>query len=368
MKNTFLQTIFSLLLFLAACNSSNKPKSNYEFPFQNPSLDIDMRVADLIGRLTIEEKAEQLFNEAPAIERLGIPKYNWWNECLHGVARAGKATVFPQAIGLAATFDEDLMFRIATSISDEGRAKHHDFARNDARSIYMGLNFWTPNINIFRDPRWGRGQETYGEDPYLTGRMAVNFVKGLQGNHPKYLKAIATVKHYAVHSGPEVTRHVDNIFVNDRDLYETYLPAFEMAVREANVQSVMCAYNRFRDQPCCGSDLLLTTILRNEFGFNGYVVTDCGAVTDFYMEGHHNVVETPAQGWGWSLSAGADLNCEVSKAFLENIDSALSVGILNERDMNTSLSRLFKARFQLGMFDPEECESLYPDSDDGCWI
>ena len=354
MKISKLVTIFILGLILTACDSPEQATTAYDYPFQDPSLELDKRVDDLVSRLSIDEKAKQLFNKAPAIERLGIPEYNWWNECLHGVARAGKATVFPQAIGLAATFDEELMFRIATSISDEGRAKHHYFAENGARGIYMGLTYWSPNINIFRDPRWGRGQETYGEDPYLTGRLAVNFVNGLQGDHPRYLKSIATVKHYAVHSGPEFTRHVDNIFVNDRDLYETYLPAFKMAVEEANVQSVMCAYNRFRDQPCCGSNLLLGNILRDEFGFSGYVVTDCGAVTDFYGKGFHEVVETPEQGWGWSLATGADLNCEESRAFLENMDSALHVGIINEKDINTSISRLFKARFQLGLFDPEE--------------
>jgi len=354
MKNLTFLFLLGLLLFFTACKSPDQTASEYEYPFQDPSLGIDARVDDLVNRLTPEEKARQLFNKAPAIERLGIPEYNWWNECLHGVARAGTATVFPQAIGLAATFDEDLMFRVATAISDEGRAKHHYFARNGARGIYMGLTYWSPNINIFRDPRWGRGQETYGEDPYLTGRLAVNFVRGLQGDHPRYLKSIATVKHYAVHSGPEFSRHVDNIFVNDRDLYETYLPAFKMAIEEANVQSLMCAYNRFRDQPCCGSNLLLGDILRDEFGFSGYVVTDCGAVSDFYTEGHHQVVETPEQGWGWSLATGADLNCEESRAFLQNIDSALHVGIINEKDINTSLSRLFKARFQLGFFDPDE--------------
>src|SRR3990172_2926900 len=203
-----------------------------QFPFQNPDLPVEKRIADLVGRLTLEEKVKQMLYNAPTIERLGIPAYNWWGEALHGVARAGKATVFPQAIGLAATFDEDLMFRIATVISDEARAKHHNFVKNNVRSIYTGLTFWSPNINIFRDPRWGRGQETYGEDPYLTGRMAVNFIKGLQGDDPKYLKTVATAKHYAVHSGPEFTRHVDNIFINDRDLHETYLPAFKATVKE----------------------------------------------------------------------------------------------------------------------------------------
>jgi len=354
MKLKYLLFALGLMAICTSCVKPEEVSSESEYPFQNPSLQIEERVDDLVGRLTIDEKLNQLFNKAPAIERLGIPEYNWWNECLHGVARAGKATVFPQAIGLAATFDEDLMLRVATAISDEGRAKHHYFADNDARGIYMGLTYWTPNINIFRDPRWGRGQETYGEDPFLSGRMAVNFVNGLQGDHPRYLKSIATVKHYAVHSGPEYTRHVDNIFVNDRDLYTTYLPAFKTAIEEANVQSLMCAYNRFRDQPCCGSDLLLGKILREEFGFTGYVVTDCGAISDFYKKGYHEVVESAEQGWGWSLAAGADLNCEESRAFMENADSALHVGILNEKDVNLSLSRLFKARMQLGLFDPPE--------------
>jgi len=325
------------------------------YPFQKTTLPVDERVADLVSRMTLQEKVEQLFNQAPAIERLGVPEYNWWNECLHGVGRAGKATVFPQAIGMAAAFDQDLMFRIGTAISDEARAKHHYFIRNNARSIYMGLTFWSPNINIFRDPRWGRGQETYGEDPYLTARLAVNFIKGLQGNDAKYLKVIATAKHYAVHSGPEFSRHTDNIFINDRDLYDTYLPAFKAAVKEANVQSVMCAYNRFRDQPCCGSDLLLSSILRDEFGFNGYIVSDCGAISDFFFKTSHHVVETPSQALGWSLSSGTDLNCEMNNAFIsDHLDSAVNAGIVNEKDINKSLSRLFKARFLLGMFDPDD--------------
>ncbi|NJK95805.1 MAG: beta-glucosidase [Bacteroidales bacterium] len=331
------------------------PVFGQQYPFQNTSLSIDERVDDLVSRLTLQEKVSQLFNYTPAIDRLGIPSYNWWNECLHGVARAGKATVFPQAIGLSATFDEDLMFKIATAISDEARAKHHNFVKNNVYSIYTGLTFWTPNINIFRDPRWGRGQETYGEDPYLTGRMAVNFIKGLQGNDPKYLKTVATSKHYAVHSGPEYTRHIDNIYVNDRDLYETYLPAFRATVKEANVYSVMCAYNRFRDQPCCGSDLLLKDILRNDFGFKGYIVSDCGAISDFYTKNAHHMVQTSSQAWGWSISAGTDLNCETPGSFLvPNLDSAIHVGMINEKDINTSVKRLFKARFLLGMFDPAD--------------
>ncbi len=348
--STLLAGIFFLVLTL---NLYSQEK--IQPPYLNTQLSIDERVNDLVSRMTLEEKTGQLFNDAPAIDRLGIPAYNWWNECLHGVARAGKATVFPQAIGLAATFDQDLMLRVGTVVSDEARAKHKYFADNGIRSIYTGLTFWTPNINIFRDPRWGRGQETYGEDPYLTGSMAVNFINGLQGNNPKYLKTIATSKHYAVHSGPEFSRHTDNIFVNDRDLYDTYLPAFKMTIRDANVQSVMCAYNRFRDKPCCGSDILLSSILREKYGFNGYVVSDCGAISDFYTPNAHHVVKTSAQAWGWSLSSGTDLNCEQNQQFLKpNLDSAISAGIVNESDINVSVKRLFKARFMLGMFDPEE--------------
>lgn len=341
----------AILLFSGSAFGQNKDK----LPYQNTQLSIDERVEDLVSRMTIKEKVTQLFNQAEPIERLGVPAYNWWNECLHGVARAGKATVFPQAIGLSATFDQDLMFRVADVISDEARAKHNFFVANNVRSIYTGLTFWTPNINIFRDPRWGRGQETYGEDPYLTGRMAVNFIKGLQGNDPKYLKTVATAKHYAVHSGPEFTRHTDNIYVNDRDLYDTYLPAFKAVIRDANVQSVMCAYNRFRDKPCCGNDILLSNILRNRFGFSGYVVSDCGAISDFYTKTAHHVVPTSTQAWGWSLSTGTDLNCEQSRSFLtNNLDSAIKVGMISESDINTSVRRLFKARFMLGMFDPDD--------------
>ncbi|WP_299557328.1 glycoside hydrolase family 3 C-terminal domain-containing protein [Seonamhaeicola sp.] len=343
-----------LLLCALSCKNENEvKKETYKYPFLNPELKADERAADIVGRLTIEEKIFQLFNNAPAIERLGIPEYNWWNECLHGVARAGKATVFPQAIGLASTFNEELMYELASVASDEARAKHHYFVKNGVRSNYTGLTFWSPNINIFRDPRWGRGQETYGEDPYLTGRMAVIFINGLQGDHPRYFKTIATAKHYAVHNGPEPTRHTDNFYVNDRDLNETYLPAFKMAVKEANVQSVMCAYNRFRDKPCCGSDLLLQRKLREEFGFEGYVVTDCGATRDFWKKEYHNVVETPAQALGWALASGTDLNCEQNEPFTsDNILEAIEMGMVNEADINRALKRLFKARIQLGMFDP----------------
>ncbi len=355
MQKNKLATVLSLsavlsLMFIADITG----QTTYQYPFQDPQLSAQERAFDLVSRLTLQEKVTQFFNHSEAIPRLGIPAYDWWNECLHGVARAGKATVFPQAIGLAATFDEDLMFAVATAISDEARAKHHNFVHNNIRSIYTGLTFWSPNINIFRDPRWGRGQETYGEDPFLTSRMAVNFIKGLQGDDPKYFKTIATAKHYAVHSGPEFSRHSDDVFVNDRDLYDTYLPAFKASVIEANVQSVMCAYQRFRSKPCCGSDLLLSKILRNEFGFKGYVVSDCGAISDFYTKNAHHVVETSSQAWGWSVATGTDLNCETPASFLvKNLDSAITAGVINEKDLNTSLERLFKARIMLGMFDPE---------------
>lgn len=351
MRKKLIFICLTALLFLNATDSKCQVKFN--FPFQDPNLSTEERVSDLVSRMTIQEKVSQLFNQSDKIDRLGVPAYNWWNECLHGVAAAGQATVFPQAIGMAASFDENMMFRIANAISDEARAKNNFFRKNNITSIYTGLNFWSPNINIFRDPRWGRGQETYGEDPFLTSRMGVNFVKGLQGDNPKYFKVIATAKHYAVHSGPEFTRNSDNVYTNDYDLYNTYLPAFKALVKEANVQSIMCAYNRFRDKPCCGSDLLLSNILRKEFGFTGYVVSDCGAISDFYLPKHHNVVKTSNQALGWSLATGTDLNCEETKGFLvNNLDSAIKAGIVNEKDINRSLKRIFTARFKLGMFDP----------------
>jgi beta-glucosidase len=258
-----------------------------EEAYKNTKLTFKERARDLVSRMTIEEKVSQMVNGAHPIERLGIPAYNWWNECLHGVARAGIATVFPQAIGLAAMWDVELMHAIATAISDEGRAKHHEALRNGDHSRYHGLTFWTPNINIFRDPRWGRGHETYGEDPHLTARLGVAFVKGLQGDDPKYLKAVATPKHFAVHSGPEKDRHSFDARVSQKDLRETYLPAFEACVKEAKAVSVMGAYNRTNGEPCCASKTLLQDILRDEWGFDGYVVSDCGAIQDIHA--HHKV-------------------------------------------------------------------------------
>ena len=261
--------------------------------YENPGLPIARRVDDLVARMTLEEKVFQMMDVAPAIERLGIPEYNWWNEALHGVARSGLATSFPQAIGLAATWDDSLIFRMASVISDEARAKYHAYVRAGSRQRYQGLTFWSPNINLFRDPRWGRGQETYGEDPFLTGRLAVQFIRGMQGDDPKYLKAVATVKHFAVHSGPEPERHAFDAVVSERDLHESYLPHFAAGIREGGAYSLMCAYNRVDGKPACGSDLLLKDILRGDWSFSGYVVSDCGAIDDIYLR--HKVVATGAE-------------------------------------------------------------------------
>src|SRR6266852_5081059 len=276
-------------------------------PYKNPSLSIEKRVDDLVSRMTLEEKVSQMMNAAPAIKRLDLPEYEWWNEALHGVARAGYATVFPQAIGLAATWDTNLVAQVADVISTEARAKHHEFERHNQRARYEGLTFWSPNINIFRDPRWGRGQETYGEDPYLTSRLAVAFVKGLQGNDPRYFKVIATPKHYAVHSGPEPQRHSFDAKVAERDLQETYLPAFRATIVEGRAYSVMCAYNRTDGEPCCANKRLLTDILRREWGFDGYVVSDCGAIDDIYLR--HHFVSTVEEASALAVKAGTDLTC-----------------------------------------------------------
>ena len=319
----------------------------YDFPFQDPENHIGMRVNDLVDRLTLEEKAAMMLYNSPAIERLGIPEYNWWNECLHGVGRAGKATVFPQAIGMAATFDDALIRKVAETISDEARAKHHAAAKKGNRGQYAGLTFWTPNINIFRDPRWGRGQETYGEDPYLTGRMGTAFVKGLQGDHPVYLKASACAKHYAVHSGPEESRHHFNVLPNETDLRETYLPAFK-ALIDAGVESVMCAYNRLYDLPCCGSKYLLNEILKGEWGFDGHIVTDCGALDDIWLR--HKVVDNKVAAAAMALNAGVNLNCG---NIYEYLPRAVEEGLVEQATINVNLKRLLRTRFKLGFFDPE---------------
>jgi beta-glucosidase len=318
-------------------------------PYKNPALPLADRVNDLVSRMTLEEKVSQLMNGTAAVGRLDVPAYDWWNEGLHGVARAGLATVFPQAIGLAATWDTALMRQIASAISDEARAKHHDFARRGKRGLYQGLTFWSPNINIFRDPRWGRGMETYGEDPYLVGRLAVEFVKGLQGDDPRYLKTVATPKHYAVHSGPEPDRHAFNAVTDERDLRDTYLAQFEAAVREGGAMSVMCAYNRYMGEACCSSPRLLGDILRKEWGFNGYVVSDCGAIDDIYKT--HKLVPTAAAAAAMSVKAGCDLNCgDTYKALV----TAVKDGLVTEREIDEAVRRLFTVRFRLGMFDPPD--------------
>ncbi len=318
-------------------------------PYLKADLPFQGRTADLVSRLTLDEKIAQLVHDAPAVPRLGIPAYNWWNECLHGVARAGPATSFPQAIGMAATFDTALMRDVATAISDEARAKHHEAVRRGQRGIYQGLTFWSPNINIFRDPRWGRGQETYGEDPYLTSRMGVEFVKGLQGDDPKYLKVVATAKHFAVHSGPEPDRHRFDARPSERDLHETYLPAFQALVREARVASVMGAYNRVNGESASASQRLLLDILRRDWGFEGYVVSDCGAIDDIYLR--HKIVATPEEAAALGVRKGCDLECGRTYRALRK---AMDTGLVAEPDIDVALHRLVLARMKLGMFDPPE--------------
>ena len=344
MKNFFSVILIGLLL---SCQENVIVK--YDYPFQNPDLSTEKRINDLVSRLTLKEKASLMLYNSPAIERLGIPEYNWWNECLHGVARAGKATVFPQAIGLAATFDDDLIFRVADAISTEARAKYHAAVRKGNRAQYLGLSFWTPNINIFRDPRWGRGQETYGEDPYLTSKMGIAFVKGLQGDDPKYLKTSACAKHYVVHSGPEKTRHYFNAVPGERYFRETYLPAFQFLVQKAKVEAVMCAYNRTYDKPCCGSEYLLNDILRKEWGFTGHIVSDCWALDDIWAR--HKVVDKRVEAAAMAAKAGVNLNCGYLYKYLpEAVDS----GLIDEEVVDKALAPLLNTRFKLGLFDPDE--------------
>ncbi|HEX8351565.1 MAG TPA: glycoside hydrolase family 3 C-terminal domain-containing protein, partial [Pyrinomonadaceae bacterium] len=331
-----------------AAQSQSRP-TGARADYLNPELPIERRVADLVGRMTLEEKVAQMMNKAPAVERLGIPAYDWWNEALHGVAYAGRATVFPQAIGLGASWDRALMRRVATAISDEARAKHHEAVRRGNRGRFYGLTFWSPNINIFRDPRWGRGHETYGEDPHLTARLGVEFVRGMQGDNPKYLKTIATPKHYAVHSGPEPERHFFDASASVRDMRDTYLPAFRAAVVEAGAGSVMCAYNRVNGEPACASDFLLNDVLRGEWKFGGYVVSDCDAVADIYK--HHKYTKTEEEGVALAVKRGTELTCGYEYRALP---AAVKQGLISEAEIDAAVKRLFAARFRLGMFDPPE--------------
>jgi len=319
-------TLFIALAFTASCDRSVK------YPFQNPGLDFESRVDDMVSRMTLEEKVSQLSYDADGVEHLGIPEYNWWNECLHGVARAGKATVFPQAIGMAATFDRELIFRMADITSTEARAKYNDFVSQEKRGIYEGLTFWSPNINIFRDPRWGRGHETYGEDPYLTGELGVQFIRGLQGNDPRYLKVVATSKHYVVHSGPEPLRHSFDAVVSQRDFRDTYLPAFRKSVVEGHAYSVMCAYNRYMGEPCCGSIPLEEELLRGELGFDGYIVSDCGAIEDFHSG--HQLVKTPEEAAAKGVRSGTDLNCGDQ---YRTLVGAVEKGLVSEQEIDVAV-------------------------------
>jgi beta-glucosidase len=320
-----------------------------KFPFWNSELSVAERVRDVLQRLTPSEKAAQMLHDAPGVPRLGIAPYNWWNECLHGVARAGTATVFPQAIALAASFDVELLGEVARAIADEARAKHHAFAAEGDFGHYKGLTFWSPNINIFRDPRWGRGHETYGECPFLTAQLGVSFVKGLQGDDPRYLKLVATAKHLAVHSGPESVRHGFDARVSQKDLFETYLPAFRALVVEGEVASVMTAYNSINGQPASASPWLLQDILRTQWGFSGYVVSDCWAIRDLHEQ--HRATPGPVESAAAAVKAGCDLNCGCT---YEHLPAALEQGLVREAELDESVGRLFAARLRLGMFDPPE--------------
>ena len=319
-------------------------------PFRNPDLPLAERVTDLVSRLTLEEKVSQMLHDAKAIPRFGIPSYNYWGEALHGVARNGRATVFPQAIGMAATWNPALIQEVASAIADEGRAKYHAALRAHGYSQqYQGLTLWSPNVNIFRDPRWGRGQETWGEDPFLTAEFGEAFVYGLQGDDPKYLKIAACAKHYAVHSGPEKDRHVFDALVSNRDLWGTYLPAFRRLVVDAKVESVMGAYNRTLGEACCASRLLLQDILRDQWGFQGHVVADCWALTDIHK--HHRITNDPVETAALALRRGCDLSCGCT---FDHLGEAISRGLVSEEELDVALGRHLQARFKLGMFDPDE--------------
>ena len=319
-----------------------------EPPFLDPSLAAERRIDDLIRRLTLEEKVDQMLHENKAIERLGVPAYNWWNEACHGIARNGRATIFPQVIGLGATWNRSLVQRVAGVISDEARAKHHAALAAGRRGQYQGLTFWTPNINIFRDPRWGRGQETFGEDPYLTGELGLAMVRGLQGDDPRYMKAAACAKHFAVHSGPESERHGFDARPSRKDLFETYLPAFEKLVR-GGVEAVMGAYNRTLGEPCCGSQFLLADILRGRWGFKGHVVSDCGALDDIHT--FHKSTRNAAESAALAVRNTCDLNCGGT---YNHLLAAVGQGLISEADIDASVRRLLATKIKLGLLDPQE--------------
>ncbi|GAC1646996.1 MAG: glycoside hydrolase family 3 C-terminal domain-containing protein [Acidobacteriaceae bacterium] len=336
----------TLLLVLAQCAAISLAQQVP--PYKDPKLPTERRVDDLVSRMTLDEKVTQMLNTSASIPRLDVPAYDWWNEGLHGVARSGYATMFPQAIGMAATWNAPLLEQIATVISTEARAKYNEAVRHNIHSIYFGLSIWSPNINIFRDPRWGRGQETYGEDPFLTSRLGVSFVKGLQGDDSQYLKVIATPKHFAVHSGPESTRHSANIDPRPHDLWDTYLPAFRATITEANAASIMCAYNAVDGQPACASKELLVDILRKDWNFKGFVTSDCGAIDDFFQKTAHHTSADKETAAADALKAGTDTNCGST---YKALGTAVQRGLIKEADIDTSLKRLFTARYRLGLFD-----------------
>ena len=346
-----MRSIESLALAVLAVSSilpAQKPSSE-TLPYQDASLSTEARVDDLVSRMTLDEKVSQLINTAPAIPRLGVPAYDWWSEGLHGIARSGYATMFPQAIGMAATWDDALIGQMGTTTSIEARAKYNEAIRHDIHSIYFGLTIWSPNINIFRDPRWGRGQETYGEDPYLTSRLGVAFVKGLQGDDPTYYRAIATPKHFAVHSGPESDRHRFNVDPTPHDLWDTYLPAFRATITEGKADSLMCAYNAVDKQPACANKELLDEVLRKDWGFKGFVTSDCGAVDDFFWTSAHRFSADAEQASVAAVRAGTDTNC--GRTYL-SLDDAVHAGLIQESEIDVPVKRLFTARMKLGLFDP----------------
>ncbi|CAN5902036.1 glycoside hydrolase family 3 protein [soil metagenome] len=345
----FVPALAGLVLCVGAAAHAQGNTDVSRAPWRNERLPFAQRVDELVGRMTLAEKVSQMKDVADPIDRLGVPAYNWWNEGLHGVARAGLATAFPQAIGFAATWDSSLVYQMASVISDEFRAKYHDYLRQNQHGRYQGLTVWSPNINLFRDPRWGRGQETYGEDPYLTGHIAVPFIRGLQGDDPRYFKTIATVKHFAVHSGPELERHGFDAIVSERDLRESYLPQFEQGIKVGGAYSLMCAYNRIGGQAACASPRLEQDILRGEWKFPGYIVSDCGAIDDIYLR--HRVAATAAGAAAAAVKTGTDLDCG---RVYPNLVDAVKQGLITEAQIDTSVKRLFLARMKLGMFDAPE--------------
>ena len=344
MKKTII-TIASVLLMFASAFAQEV------LPFRNHELSREERIDDLISRLTLQEKVNMMMHGSKGVERLGIPDYNWWNEALHGVARAGLATVYPQTIGMAATFDPQTHLQTFTYVSDEARAKYNDAVSRGEYKQYYGLTFWTPNINIFRDPRWGRGQETYGEDPFLTSVMGVATVKGLQGDHPDYYKTHACAKHFAVHSGPEWNRHSFDVVVSSKDLWETYLPAFESLVKDGDVREFMGAYNSYDGDPCCGSSFLMKDILRGKWNYQGLVVSDCWAINDFFVVGHHESHPDAASASAAAVLTGTDIEC--GSAYV-NLMSAVEEGLITEKDIDVSIRRILGGLFELGFFDPSE--------------